>query len=94
METKPKSNGLSLMIVTCGTRNYGWTGRIIVLGSDTPFSTYRKEALALQQEFDDDCDPVRVYVCREGVPTYAAGMPPKLEDRGQGARRGGRQDAA
>lgn len=90
-----KTNGLSLLVVECvanpAPAPVQWFAKRIDLGPDTPFHTYRKEAERLQNEFDADCDPVRVYVCEHGMPRHAAfqlhdraSAPPQVERRPRG----------
>lgn len=42
------------------------------LGEEAGFMALKREADKLQREFDEDCDPVRVYICEDGIPVYAA----------------------
>lgn len=61
---------LTIMVVTAHAGGR-WTGTVFGLG-DVGFKVYQKHADQLQENFDVDCDPVRVYVCRNGMPDYAA----------------------
>ncbi len=42
------------------------------LGKEVSLVGYITEANDLQREFDEDCDPVRVYVLEDGIPICAA----------------------
>lgn len=42
------------------------------LGKDATPNMYKLQAAKLQDDFDRDCDPVRVYVYEDNVPVWAA----------------------
>jgi hypothetical protein len=71
------AKGHTIMIVRTHAQRDGahhHTAHAFGLG-DVGFGVYRQHADELQRRFDQDADPVRVYVCFNGMPDYAALMP-------------------
>jgi hypothetical protein len=80
--------GYSVLIVTAhrGVLGLRWTATAYRL-TDATFNTYRRHVNDLQTEFDRDCDPVRAYVCCDGMPVFAGGMPEPRQEQRYPARR-------